>query len=93
MTTSPRRMNVTLNITPDDRGTYWAGWVEEIGTYVYADDFNGLFPRVQELFNALAHSFPSRESFFGYLDKRGIAYRHVQSGRTSRTPQEIPVLV
>ena len=90
--TGPMGMMVTLHVTPDDRGSYWAGWIEEMGTYVYADNMASLFPRAQGLFNLLVRNIDSKKQLLDYLDRRGIVHRDIGAGR-SEVQREIPVLV
>lgn len=70
-------MVVTLTLNPEDRGSYWAAWIEGMGTYAYAENSEDLSARAQEMFGLLADSFDSREELLSYLDRRGIAYGDV----------------
>lgn len=80
-------VSFSVDVTTDDRGTYWAGMIEQVGTYVYADTFEGLLPRSDEVIRLLMSSFASREEMVDYFDRRGVAYHIVspdEAGRPSR---------
>ncbi len=68
-------LNVSVGIQLENRQNYWAGWIEGVGTYVYADTVDGLIPRIGEVLDVLINSFDSERDMFAYMLKRGIQFQ------------------
>ncbi len=84
-------ISFSMDVTAYDRGTYWAGMIEQMGTFVYADTFEGLRPRADEAMRLLASSFASREEMTDYFDRRGVGYRIVSPGEGRLPPRRISI--
>lgn len=84
-------VSFSVDVTAYDRGTHWAGMIEQIGTYVYADTFEGLRPRADEVVRLLTRSFESREEMITYFSRRGIDYHVVSSGEGRLPPRRISI--
>ena len=84
-------VSFSVDVTADDRGTYWARMIEQVGTYVYADTFEGLLPRSDEVIRLLVSSFASREEMVNYFNRRGVAYRIVSSDEGRHPPRRISI--
>lgn len=67
-------VSFSVDVTAYDRGTHWAGMIEQIGTYVYADTMDALREKVSETVDFLVRCFESREEMVAYFDRRGILY-------------------
>ena len=65
---------IRVDLTAEDRGSYWAGTIEQIGTTVYGDSFEGLKARADEAMAALYKSFDQLDKLTAYLNTRGITY-------------------
>ena len=75
MTTSMIAINV--DVTAYDRGDYWAGKIEQTGTFVYAADLEAVRARAGQaldlLFSHYARS-ASPDKLIEYLSSHNIAY-------------------
>ena len=96
-------MMVNLHITVERRVSehleYLAGWVREMGTYIYAYNEPSLFSQAQAAFLLWADAFPSREKLIEYMDKRGFPFEvndrlpslSLEPGTDVSEPREVPV--
>lgn len=84
-------VSYSVDVTAYDRGTYWAGMIEQVGTYVYADTFEGLRPQADEVLRLLASSFASREEMVDYFNRRGVDHRVVSPGDGRLPPRRISI--
>ena len=72
------RVIVTMNLTAYDRDTYWAGMIEELGTYVYAKDLEELRVEADKTVDFLMSCFESTDEMVGYFNRRGINHALMQ---------------
>ena len=68
-------VSVKVNVTADDRGSYWVGKVERMGVLVYAKSLNDLHERTGKALDLLLSGHSSLDSLVDYLDRRGIDYK------------------
>ena len=63
-----------IEVTAEERDSYWAGTIEQLGTTVYADSFAELKDRVDDAMDLLFNSFKRLEDMSSYLNSRAIAH-------------------
>ncbi len=66
---------IIVDIQLDDRGDHWAGWIEGVGAYVYADTVDGLAHQARVALDALFASFTSDADLYAYMLARGLRYQ------------------
>ena len=84
-------MIVNLNITVDCRAPengeeYLAGWIDQIGTYVYATDEVSLFARAQVAVILWADGFGSRKRLIDYLNENDVSISFSEESSPSPMP-------
>lgn len=84
-------VSFSVDVTAYDRGTYWAGMVEQVGTYVYADTFDGLRSQADDVLRLLVSSFASREEMVNYFTRRGVGHRIVSPDEGRHPPRRISI--
>ncbi len=70
MRSETMRANLSITVErrlPEQGEEYLAGWIDQIGTYVYARDLASLFARAQVAVALWADGFSSREQLVAYL--------------------------
>ena len=78
-------ISFSMDVTAYDRGTYWAGMIEQMGTFVYADTMDALRERVSETVDFFVNCFESREEMVDYFDRRGVLYTRHESASPARS--------
>lgn len=67
-------VSLTVDVTAHDRGTYWAGMIEQMGTLVYAPDLESLREEVSQTVDFLMSCFKSKDEMVAYFNRRGILH-------------------
>jgi hypothetical protein len=70
-----KKPKITVQVQLDDRGDHWAGWIEGVGTYVYADTVEGLVPKVLDVVDALMVSFDPETDKYMYMLRQGLQFQ------------------
>ena len=89
-----KRVLITLNLTAHNRGSYWAGKINEMGSFVYADNQDSLRTEAERLVDFHLSGL-SEDEVLGYLRRRGIEHTVLgeQGGPVHMSIQRLPVLV
>ncbi len=83
-------VSVKVNVTADDRGSYWVGKVERMGVLVYAKSLNDLHERVEKALGLLLSDHHSLDALVGYLDWHGIDHE-VRTSVDHDRPQRLRI--
>ena len=96
-------LSFTVNVLIENRGDYWAAYIEPLGMTVYGDTEAAAKDRVFQAINFLKKYFATKDDgaqkFRAYLDAHGVSSRIttdvVQSDAVTRVqyPMDIPLEV
>ena len=66
------RVFAQVDVRLEDRGDHWAGWIEQMGTFVYGKDIDEVKARAKLAMQEVARYFGKADAFSAYLRRKGV---------------------